>query len=493
MKVRKFFWAASMLLMQCFAAFAQQDSVNILKKFNYSFELGGFASINQDLPFWIKSNQFGAVPASANSIYFRQQIKSKADTSSKLFKVNYGLDLMTVVGNEARLIVPEAFIDFRLGIFSFSAGRIPSVMGLVDSTLSSGSITWSGNALPIPEVRIAIPEYRKFFFKWLAVKGHYNHGWFGEQVTTRNSFLHQKSLYARLFKPESKLHLYGGILHNVQWGGSPKYSLPDGDVRLTNGKFAQDLFTYGQVVLPLEARHDSSGIYGLFEETNRFGSHIGQIDLGGTLNFKNTLLTVYKQTIFETGATFSSLTNTDDGLYGISLKNKKQEGVFQKVVFEFLHTLNQGAYQSGLARLLGLKDRQFGSPTYYFNHMQYTDGWSFKGKGIGTPFAVPEEYIKVHKRTFGNELFLNNNRIKMGYLGAQFKLNSILLETRMSLSRNFGSQFIIYEPADQVSFLINSSIPLKKLKGVLGVRIGIDQGELIKDNYGANISFRRNW
>ncbi|SOE22761.1 Capsule assembly protein Wzi [Spirosomataceae bacterium TFI 002] len=493
MNFGKCIWVAIVLSLQCFTALAQEDTTQIRKKFSYSFELGGYASINQELPFWLKSNQYGAVPKSANSTYFRQQIESKTDTSAKFFHVNYCVDIMTFVGNEAKLIIPEAFLDFRFGPLSISGGRIKGVMGLVDSTLSSGSITWSGNALPIPEVRIAIPEYRKFIFKWLAVKGHYSHGWFGDQVTVKNSFFHQKSLYARLGKPEKKIHLYGGLLHNAQWGGSPKYTLPEGDDRLTNGKFPQDWFTYGQVVFPYQARQDSSGTYGLFEETNRFGNHIGQFDLGGTIDFKNTLLTVYKQTIFETGVTFSSLTNTDDGLYGLSLKNKKEDAVFQKVVFEFLHTLNQGAYQSGLARLLKLEDRQYGWSTYYFNHMQYQDGWSFKGKGIGTPFAVPEEYIKVSKKTFGSEVFLNNNRIKVGYLGAQFKLNSILLQTRMSLSRNYGSQFVKYKPADQVSFLINSSIPLPKLKGILGVRIGIDQGELIKDNYGANISFRRNW
>lgn len=493
MKVGLSIWVAFILSMLCFAGKAQQDSSYIRKKFSYSFELGSYASINQDLPFWLKTNQFGAVPKSANSIYFRQQIESKTDTTPKFFHVNYCLDLMTVVGDQAEMIIPEAFLDFRLGIFSLSGGRHKNVMGLVDSTLSSGSITWSGNALALPEIRLSIPEYRKFLFKWLAVKGHFSHGWFGDQVTVKNSFIHQKSLYARLGKPSAKLHLYGGLLHNVQWGGVPKYTLSDDDERLTNGRFPQDWFTFGQVLLPYQARHDSSGTYGLFEETNRFGNHIGQIDLGGSLKIKNTLLSVYKQTIFETGATFSSLTNTDDGLYGLTLKNLKSEAVFRKVVFEFLHTMNQGSYQSGLARLLGLQDRQFGSPTYYFNHMQYQDGWSYKNKSIGSPFAVPEEYIKVSKQTFGNEIFLNNNRIKAGYIGAQFKLNSIFLESRLSLSRNFGSQFIIYEPADQISFLINCFVPIPKLKGVLGVKIGIDQGELIKDNYGANISFRRNW
>lgn len=481
------------LLWVCFGAFSQSDSTQVRKKFQYTFELGTYASINQQLPFWLRSNQFGAVPENTNSLYFRQQIESKTDTTPKFFHINYCIDLMTVVGNEARVILPEAFVDLRFGAFSLSGGRFKNVFGLMDTTLSSGSITWSGNSLSPPEVRLSIPEYRKFLFKWLAVKGHFSHGWFGEQENVRESFLHRKALYARLGKPAKKVHLYGGILHNVQWGGKPKYELPEGDDRLTNGQFPQDWFTYGQVLFPYQSRNDSSGTYGLFEETNRFGNHIGQIDLGGTIRMKNSELMLYKQTIFETGATFSSLANTDDGIYGISLKGLNPTKTFQRFVVEFIHTMNQGGYQPGLARLIGLQDRQFGTETFYFNHMQYLDGWKYKGKSIGTPFLVADDQIKVENRRFGNDIFINNNRIKALYLGTILKLNSILIESRVSMSRNYGSQFDEIPPADQVSFVLKTCIPMPKLGGQLLFKVGIDQGELIKDNYGVNLAFRRSW
>ena len=146
-----------------------------------------------------------------------------------------------------------------------------SVHGLVDTTLSSGSITWSGNSLSLPEIIIAIPEYKKLFVKWLGFKGYYSHSWFGEQTYIKNYFLHQKSLYGRIGSEKSKLHLYAGLLHNVQWGGQPKFDAQS-DFVYTDGKFPSDWFTYGQLVFPFKAVTDTTLGYAPYETENRFGN-----------------------------------------------------------------------------------------------------------------------------------------------------------------------------------------------------------------------------
>ncbi|MFT7435229.1 MAG: hypothetical protein ACI8UX_001022 [Psychromonas sp.] len=74
-------------------------------------------------------------------------LESRKDTSDKLFSVDYCADLITIVGEQPLIILPEAYVQFNLGIFSLTGGRIKSVHGLVDTTLSSGSVTWSGNYL----------------------------------------------------------------------------------------------------------------------------------------------------------------------------------------------------------------------------------------------------------------------------------------------------------------------------------------------------------
>ena len=474
-------------------AMAQSEQERVSRRFHYGMEAGGFANMKGNIPFWQRSNNFGAFPEHGNSIYFRQMLESAKDTSGRFFQVSYCADLVTVVGEKAEVKLPEAFLRFRLGKLELTGGRVRGMMGLGDTTLSSGSITWSGNSLPIPEVRLAIPEYTRLFVRWLAFKGHYSHGWFGRQVAVKNYYLHQKSLYGRIGTEKTKLRLYGGILHHAQWGGTPLYETDSlFKERFTNGKFPEDWHTYGQVVFPFTAKEGEIP-YGEFELTNRFGNHLGQIDIGGDLNLGLLNLLVYKQTIFESGQTFSSLTNTDDGLYGFALSSRKQHSIFRKLVVEYLRTTNQSSYRSGLARLLGLPDRHYGEENYYFNHMQYLDGWAYNGYTIGTPFLVPQEKIRAINQSYPNAIFYNNNRIIAGYTGLHLLLNNIDIQARASYSRNFGALFTPRPPVNQLSLSFQTIVPTRNTNAFIKVNIGIDQGNLIYDNYGVHVAYQRFW
>lgn len=467
------------------------------RKVEYSVELGVFYSINNKIPFWLRSNQFGAFPSTDNTVMFRQNLASLKDTSSKKFKAQYCADVALFVGSQAKIVIPEAFYGISYKKIAMFAGRKRQVHGLVDSTLSSGSITWSGNSLPIPEIQILIPEYSKFIFPWLSFKGHYSHGWFGNQPFAKSYYLHQKSLYGRIGKPGSKIKLYGGVLHHAQWGGVPKYKLSETDTRYINGRFPTGLYTYRNIVFPFSNPSKDSLVNpntSPYDYENRYGNHLGQIDMGGELNLKTMRLLFYKQIIFETGQTFSSLTNIDDGLYGVSLTSLKSESKVKKVVLEFLHTTNQGLYRSGFLRLIGFDGRHYGrNQNFYFNHGQYLDGWSYNALTIGSPFLIPNPEIKYIRKVNGLiQLYANNNNIKAGYFGMTNKLNSVQLETRMSFSRNYGSgNFPLL--ADQFSVATKAAIPSAKLKGIVNIGIGVEQGDLIEDNYGVFLSFKKLW
>ena len=486
----KFLLLLTLMLFGNWDSFAQSR-----RPYNYSVELGGFYSINNKIPFWLRNNQFGAFPNADNTVLFRQNIESKIDTSKKKFKMQYCADMVTIVGSQAKIIIPEAYYKISYRKFALMAGRKKQVHGFVDSTLSSGSITWSGNSLPLPEIQLSIPEYTKFIFPFLSFRGHYTHAWFGNQTFVKGYYLHQKSLYGRIGRANSKVKLYGGVLHNAQWGGIPKYGIPEGDPRFINGRFPTGWYTYRNIFLPYNnPKRDSSANISAYDYENRFGNHLGQIDFGGELNLKKTKWMFYKQIIFETGQTFSSLSNIDDGLYGISISSKKEKPIINKIVFEYLNTTNQGMYRAGLLRLLGIQGKHYGrNQNFYFNHGQYLDGWSYYEMSIGTPFMISNDQIKSEKQTNFDQIFANNNNIKAGYLGIQSKINSVNLETRLSYSRNYGSFRVKIDPANQFSMAIKGIIPAPKLNGFLNVGIGIEHGDLINDNYGMFLSFKRMW
>jgi hypothetical protein len=48
-------------------------------------------------------------------------------------------------------------------------------------------------------------------------------------------------------------------------------------------------------------------------------------------------------------------------------------------------------------------------------------------------------------------------------------------------------------PVDQVSYSVNTIIPLKRLKADLNVNVSVDHGDLIKDNYGSYVSIIKKW
>lgn len=461
----------------------------------YTAEFGGLYSLNNRAPFWIRSNQFGIVPDSGNTFFFRHGIYTKEDTSDRLVKLSAGLEMVTMVGEQTRLMLPEAFVAARMGKFRLLAGRKKQVQGLGDTTLSSGSMTWSGNALPLPGIEISLPDYVNLANGFLGIKGHFTHAWFGDQTYVKGYYLHQKSLYARLGRPEGRVRLYGGVIHHVQWGGKPKYSVPEDRWLTINERFASGWNVYRDVVFPFHNPPRDSAKVASFDFENRYGNHLGQVDIGGELDMGSYRWLFYKQLPFETGQTFSSLGNLDDGVYGISLASRKPEGWFRRMVVEFVHTTNQGMYRSGLLRLLGYHGRHYGrNQNFYFSHSQYVDGWSYEGKTLGSPFLIPNPEIRDEKSIDASNYFANNNNIKAGYVGLLTQLSGVRMETRISFSKNFGSSAnILPETANQLSFAHKMTLPLPEEGGFIQLHVGIDHGDLIRDNYGIMLSWKKVW
>lgn len=459
----------------------------------YDVEIGAYFATGDKVPFWLRANQFGIPPNEPNTTLLRQRFYSKPDSLKKFISFDYSVELNVLSGRQTLVSLSEAYIQPKIGVIHLLAGRKKQVHGIGDSTLSSGSMTWSGNAQPIPEIQIGISKYQKLVFPWFFFKGHLAHGWFQEQTFVSDYFLHQKSLYFRIGKPQAKLKLYSGILHNVQWGGRPNYEVDENDGRFTDGKFPSDWFTYKQVFFPRAAVVDTTLGYGNFEVENRFGAHLGQIDFAAEINTEHFTMLGYRQIPVETGRTIGSLSNFDDGVYGLSIQNKKTDAFWSKLVVEYLFTLNQHSYHGLLARLLNRPFKDYMNDAFLFNHQQYADGWSYNGRTIGSPFLIPQEELRIERQVGNETVFANNNRIRAFYLGFNGKINNVELTLRTSFSKNFGAISLPAPPADQNSYFFQAAIPLTRLGGSFKTAISLDQGDLIYDNYGVNISFCKSW
>jgi len=480
-----------------FSLLAQNNEIQRETKF--IAEAGTILSTDGETPIWLRANQYGIVPNQSPIFTLRGSVSSdykKPITKEDKYKLSrfdwgYGLNIVGNLGKENQILIPEAYIKAKFGAFEIYGGRRKEIVGLVDSTLSSGSYIWSGNALPMPKIQISTPNFVPLGFTkgFLSFKGNYAHGWFENNRTdAKNFYLHQKSLYFKLGKPDWKFHFYGGFNHQVQWGGELLYPDPKNQFSI-NGKVGSSFNDYINVVTgrSLAGASDTTK-NGANDALNRSGNHLGTIDVGFEITTNNFSVLCYRQNIYEDGS-LAYLSNISDGLNGISLNFKKRSDSkisVQKIVVEYLNTTSQGGVggsDNTNARLRGQDN--------YFNNGVYKDGWSYNQTTLGTPFINTVSSIP---NTTG--LLFNNNRVEAFYLGVLGVINNnINSEIRISNSKNTGIyQSSFLKVKNQFSGLISINYsPLFLEKTVIKLSLAFDSGELYKDNVGFYLSLKKNW
>lgn len=463
-----------------------QDSTSIRRVSSY-LGVSSVVSTSGDTPFWMKANQYGVVPSKSPYLLVRGGVQSNY-RKGKRFDWAYGLELAGNIsaknpidtnhrGAENSILIPQLFVKAKLGIFEIYVGRRKEIVGLVDSTLSSGSYIWSGNALPMPKIQISIPNFVpiKFTGGILSIKGNFAHGWFENNRTdVKNFYLHQKSIYFKIGKPNWKMNFYTGFNHQAQWGGE---LITLNSTLAKDGKLPSSFKDYVGIITgkSLAVESDTSK-FGFVDAGNRAGNHLGTVDIGFEIKTKNLNVFVYRQNIYEDGSLFY-LSNIADGLNGISITNKKKaSGLFtlNKVVFEYLDTRSQGGERSSEET-----NSYFRGNDDYLNHGQFDNGWSYHAKGIGTPFIVLTQDLAIPKSNF----YFENNKVSVLYLGlAGIIKQTIMIDGRFSYSSNYGRFANPYsEIKKQFSCLVRAKIPTKLFNAkYISAIAAYDQGELLK-------------
>lgn len=396
----------------------------------YNIEAVGSYTSPNHIPFWLRSNKFGAIPLDNASMSFKGSVHKEYNSSKfRLFDWGAGFEGWANVGHNSTFNLTEGYAKVRLGVFEFKAGRSKEISGLCDSSLSSGAFAVSGNSLGIPKVEISIPEFYSIplFGELFAFKGNFVHGWIGEtdvrllngKMDSLKTFFHQKSLYGRFGKPFWKWKFYGGFNHQVFWGSEAEYygeyyTLTDLECYLyvVTGK------PYGTDVIP----------------SSKIGNHLGSIDLGFEYDFTKIKFFAYHQFFYDIGA-LGHFANLRDGLSGISFLNRQSYGgrtfKWKKILAEFFYSKNQ-------AGELWSPVTPSGDENYYNNGNQYYDGWSYNSIGIGNPLIGTRDWIKQGLPADPSDYFINNRIIALhlGFEASVLKWNFIL---KTSYSMNYGT------------------------------------------------------
>lgn len=325
---------------------------------------------------------------------------------------NYELLINAHISNETT-IVGESFATIPIkGISKIKFGRYyRDFSTYLNDELSSGSMLIGTNALPIPKIGFLgdykIEKNNKYKFSYGI-----SHSILDKNDTYNEPpFIHEKFLY--LIKNDKSHEMGFGFVHEAMWAGSTNL----------NGKFPSSFNDFLKVVISA----DGDKIDGQ-PHANALGNHLGIWDVYFIKKNKTNFLKFYHQHLFEdtSGLRFQ---NRFDGLWGIEYENLSKNLNF---LLEYINTSNQD------------RDPPYVDENYY-NHHEYTLGWSYKGYVIGNPFLNN----------------INNNPSKVIHLGisnhsSNYKFK-ILLSRRIDINDTLKYSFNIGKVfrRQTASFFIN--------------------------------------
>ena len=460
-----------------------QETVSHL---SYYVGIFGSASSGSQTPFWMVSNQNGVVPLEANYGLLRTNMGYHYSFNNDWSWVTK-VDLVAVAPRYRNVYVQQLYTELaykgvRLSIGSHETGKY--LQTVTNPYLSSGDLGLATNARPIPEINLYSPDFIVLPLTggWLQGKANFAAGrsfdtdyldsFIGEnQYYIQNLLWHHKSLYVRLkdTKNNFPFSFIAGIRHTVQWGGESTTPNIKGQQPHTFNDFLRVVF--GQ---------SGGKTASLSDQINALGAHYGTYDFRLGFEKKNWALYGYYQHIF-CDASGIEFTNALDGLKGVQVDLFKTPWL-RKIVVEHLNTLNQ----SGPFHYIVFDHTQYpgygGGADNYYNNGEYTTGFSYFNRSLGTPLLLSPEYNRDSRLGF------KHNRVQAWYIGAEGEISpNLTWRLRLSTMESLGTPYApTLKKLTATSFMTHFSYHLKDW--TFTSSIAADHGPLLGNHWGFSLS-----
>lgn len=451
------------------------------RKLDPFVEYGATVHTGDNTPLWQVSNLQGLASLD-NSTYIRGGVFYH-DQWGK-WTVSGGLDLVAAAGFNSG--IQQAYTDFRYKWFGIFAGSKEMTAPLINSRLSSGELTWSGNSKPIPQIMIGIPEYL-YLLPRLAIKGEISYGWFTDSNWmeahtnlaaggwyTKNIKYHHKEGFVRIGVPGGKWQLDFGMTLDTQFGG--QMVTASGVTDLGNS-----LKDYFRIFIPGSAGEDKPVNDALFYQ----GNFVGTEQIRGTYRGKEVAVSLYLDNYFED---FSAMgkQNGWDGLWGLELKFKRFRPI-NNIVLEYLQTTNQSGPLHGLHEPEEGPVHKTGGSDNYYNNGLYP-GWAHWGMANGNPLLRSPIYNE------NGTLSFKYNRVKAVHLGWSGEISDEWeYMAKLTMNRTWGTH-----GAPTLDILENFSAyaasqyrPAKLKTWAFHASLGLDTGDIYGDNFGFQLKVRK--
>lgn len=458
------------------------------KDFNLSYkaEANVISGGGDYTPFWLMNNTNGVVSDQNNSGYLRLGL-FKEMAEDKKFSYSFGLEVVGAYRNEAPIYLQQAYFDAKLKNWSIFAGAREEKTMLWDTELSSGGMINSGNARPIPQIYIGLPQFTKVpgTKGWLHVRGGVSYGWFvdykyqkdfkteGMQYS-KNVLYHRKNLIFKIGNEVKPLYGIIGIDMATQFGGTIYDYRGNQTV-----KFPSGIKEYFKVFVPLSGGEDSPNI----DQVNVSGNHLGIYILSLGYKKNGWDIKAYYEHFFDdhSGMIFR---NKCDGLWGLSFRTDKKFFI-EGVTFEVMNATNQsGPFLWDTTSEIPV---QVSAGDNYYGHVMY-NGWTHRGHTMGTPFITSPLYNKDGYLGFTN----NITRAFHGGIDGTI-IEGLKYKVLASHQRGWGTS---YAPSIDIKHQFSAMLQLdythNKTKGWnFSIAGAFDKGTLFGDNWGVQIGVRK--
>ena len=481
-------------------------------------EVGALGATTNRTPFWLRANQFGVVPLTGQAgtvraglsgsfmltdttvgrYRVRDKSKQAVYEAKRPWWVGYGAEFVSNAANPLKSLLPEAYVSLNHRQLEIVAGRRREVIGLGDTLLTSGFYAWSGNALPVPKVRIGTRGFVSLGKSGrFAINAYMAHGWFGNTWYMQGSYLHQKSVFLRVGKPSARIQATGGLNHQAQWGGYTAFLPKEYAV---DGQLPNKLVDFPNVFAIIRIGGRDNSRITSFDYYNLYGNHLGSWDLQLDVRLNRAQLKFYHQHGFDDSSGILFI-NFPDGLYGVSYTpTVAQSGGFRvkRALFEFLTTLQQSGANYWKVDPATIPDGEKWTAVNkgddnYFNNGQYQEGWTYQGQGLGTPFITNDRDVRPEFRNQTTQAY-SNNRVVAFHTGLWATVaNKIDLRAKLSVSLNYG---LMHQPFPgtpvQGSALVQAGVPVGWLGSTyLTGSLAADVGQLYTNSLGVQLGLRK--
>lgn len=502
------------IVMPLFAQDFDEDKkgyIPLAKGLEYDIEMQSTFSEGRT-PLWLNANKYGLSSLDNTNGYLRAGVFRPLRTdSARRWGMGYGVDVAVPYNFTSDFVVQQAFVEGRWlhGVITVGSKEYP--MELKNNLLSSGSQTLGINARPIPQVRIALPEYWTLPFAkgWLHLKGHIAYGrmtddrWQHEFTNRKNKYaddvlFHSKAGYLKIGNEDvfCPFSLELGLEMAATFGGTAYR--PDGKGGMTVLKGDTGLGAYWNAFVP--------GGYDTGETTyqNVEGNHVGSWLIRMNWDTDMWRFCVYADKYFEDHSAMFQLDydgygqgeewdekkksryvlyDFKDIMLGMEL-NIKYDRWINDVVFEYIYS----KYQSGPIyhdHTNTISDHIGGRDNFY-NHSIYT-GWQHWGQVIGNPLYRSPIYNE------DGTIMVKDNRFMAFHLGIDGRpFPRFMYRVLASWQEGLGTYDEPYEnKRNNFSLLFEGEYAFggKLLNGwkVKG-GYGMDLGAILGDNYGFQVT-----